>query len=239
MAEHTSGDQFTPAYRVLKFVLLGPFLHYLGRPWAEGMEHVPADGGVIMASNHLAVVDSYYLALKLKRPICFLAKQEYFEGKGPFGRLMRWMMLSVNQIPVSRDDRDQAEAALMKAAELVRDGRVWGVYPEGTRSPDGRLHRGRTGMARVAAMTGAPVVPVAMIGTREAQPLGSNRVRRVDVGMRLGAPMYFPRSGPGTPSAEELREFTDRVMAAIRELGGQEYVDSYAKRSEHHRRSIR
>ena len=223
-------------YRLLRRVLIGPALHGLGRPFADGLEHVPSTGGVIIASNHLAVVDSFYLALMVKRPICYLAKREYFEATGVRGAMARWVMNNINQIPVHRTDGAQAGEALQAAAELVRSGRAWGVYPEGTRSPDGRLYRGRTGVARVAAMTGAPVVPVAMINTRAANPPGSRMVRPVRVGMRFGEPLHFTQGGPAHPPTKaELRAFTDKVMASLRELGGQEYTDEYAPRSEHRR----
>ncbi|RLV48059.1 1-acyl-sn-glycerol-3-phosphate acyltransferase [Nocardioides mangrovicus] len=234
MGEPERPEENPLLWQFLKHVAMGPALRVLGRPFAEGVDNIPETGGVILASNHLAVVDSFYLGLMTKRPICYLAKQEYFEGKGTRGAVVRWAFTNLNQIPVDRADGEQADASLKAAARVVEEGRVWGVYPEGTRSPDGRLYKGRTGVARVAALTGAPVVPVAMIGTREAHPPGHRFVRFHKVGMRFGEPMQFADTGK-EPAREELRAFTDQVMKELQRLGGQEYADEYAPRSTHKR----
>ncbi|HSA40263.1 MAG TPA: lysophospholipid acyltransferase family protein, partial [Mycobacterium sp.] len=149
-------------YWLFKYIFLGPLLYVIGRPQTRGMEHLPVDGPAILASNHLAVMDSFYLPLMVRRRITFLAKQEYFTGTGVKGRLLAWFYTVAGQVPIDRADADAAQAALATAERILSQGKLLGMYPEGTRSPDGRLYKGKTGLARLALETGVPVIPVAM-----------------------------------------------------------------------------
>lgn len=157
-------------YWLFKYIFMGPLLSLLGRPKVEGLEHVPASGAVILASNHLAVADSFFLPLVVRRRITFLAKAEYFTGTGLKGWFTRWFYSVSGQVPIDRTDADAAQAALDTAKRLLDEGKLLGMYPEGTRSPDGRLYKGKTGLARLALETGIPVIPVAMIGTDVVNP---------------------------------------------------------------------
>ena len=152
-------------YWLFKYIFMGPLLSLLGRPKVEGLEHVPQSGPVILASNHLAVADSFYLPLVVSRRITFLAKAEYFTGTGLKGWFTRWFYTVAGQVPIDRTDADSAQSALTTAERILGEGKLLGMYPEGTRSPDGRLFKGKTGLARVALTSGVPVIPVAMIGT--------------------------------------------------------------------------
>ena len=156
----------------MKRVFVGPLLHLVYRPWVRGAENVPEEGAAILASNHLAVIDSFFLPLVLDRELVFIGKQEYFTGPGVKGRLTAGFMRGVGTIPVDRGGGKASEAALRTGLRRLADGDLFGIYPEGTRSPDGRLYRGKTGIARLALESGAPVIPVAMVGTDEAQPPG-------------------------------------------------------------------
>ena len=154
-------------YWVLKYALLGPWLRLFFRPWVEGVEHIPAKGPAIIASNHLSFSDSIFMPLMVPRRVTFLAKQEYFTGRGLKGWLIRMFFTGVGQVPIDRASGTAAKAALETGKRILAEGKLLGIYPEGTRSPDGRLYRGKTGMARMALEAGVPVIPVAMIGTRE------------------------------------------------------------------------
>lgn len=215
-------------YWLFKFVFMGPVLSLLGRPKVEGLEYVPASGPVILASNHLAVADSFYLPLVVRRRITFLAKAEYFTGKGVKGWFTRWFYTAAGQVPIDRADADAAQAALGTAERLLNEGKLLGMYPEGTRSPDGRLYKGKTGLARLALQTGVPVIPVAMIGTDSVNPPGSKMWRFGRVGVRFGKPMDFSRfEGMGGNRFIE-RAVIDEVIYELMQLSGQEYVDIYA-----------
>lgn len=215
-------------YWVFKYVLVGPILRLLGRPRIEGLENVPASGPVILASNHLAVVDSLYLPLLYPRRITFLAKSEYFTTPGIKGRFNKFFYTAAGQVPIDRSGGKASEGALTAAREVLEQGKVLGLYPEGTRSPDGRLYKGKTGIARVALETGAPVIPVAMIGTDIMNPIGSKSYRPTKIVVRLGEPMDFSRyEGMGGSRFIE-RAITDEIMYALMKLSGQEYVDIYA-----------
>ncbi|ORX03448.1 lysophospholipid acyltransferase family protein [Mycolicibacillus trivialis] len=215
-------------YWLFKYILLGPLLSLLGRPKVEGLEHIPPSGAVILASNHLAVMDSFYLPLVVRRRITFLAKSEYFTGTGLKGRLTRWFYTVVGQVPIDRTDADAAQAALDTAKRLLEEGKLLGMYPEGTRSPDGRLYKGKTGLARLALETGIPVIPVAMIGTDVVNPPGTKMLRFGRVTVRFGKPMDFSRfDGLGGNRFIE-RAVIDEVMYELMGLSGQEYVDIYA-----------
>ncbi len=215
-------------YWLFKYILLGPPLIMLYRPKVEGLQYVPSSGPVILASNHLAVIDSFFLPLVVRRRITFLAKAEYFTGTGFKGWLMRWFFTAVGQVPIDRADADSAQAALQIATRLLDEGKMLGMYPEGTRSPDGRLYKGKTGLARLALETGVPVVPVAMTGTDVINPPGSTMLRFGRVGIRFGKPMDFSRFEGMAGNRFIERAVTDEVIYELMELSGQEYVDIYA-----------
>jgi 1-acyl-sn-glycerol-3-phosphate acyltransferase len=211
----------------LSRVVIGPALRLLGRPRVTGLEHVPARGPAILASNHLSVIDSIYLPLVIPRPVIFPAKAEYFSAKGPLGRIWAAYLRSTNQLAMDRGDTRSAQATLEAAAEILRRGDLFGFYPEGTRSPDGRLYRGRAGLGWLALNTGAPVIPVAMVGTRKMLPPGAPLPRPTRVEIKLGKPMEFAHL-VGDPPGRARRTIADEVMRAIADLSGQEYVHEYA-----------
>ena len=215
-------------YWLLKYILLGPLLAILGRPKVEGLEYVPQSGPVILASNHLAVMDSFYLPLVVRRRITFLAKSEYFTGTGLKGWLSRWFFTAVGQVPIDRSNADTAQAALDTADRVLREGKLLGMYPEGTRSPDGRLYKGKTGLARLALETGVPVIPVAMIGTNVVNPPGTTMLRFGRVTVRFGKPMDFSRFDGLAGNRFIERAVIDEVIYELMGLSGQEYVDIYA-----------
>ncbi|SDE27329.1 lysophospholipid acyltransferase family protein [Rhodococcus tukisamuensis] len=215
-------------YWLFKYVLLGPILYVLGRPTIEGAEHLPTDGPAILASNHQAVVDSFYLPMRSPRRITFLAKSEYFTGAGLKGRFQKWFFSALGQVPIDRTGADAAGDALKAGLQVLADGKLLGIYPEGTRSPDGRLYKGKTGMARMALQAGVPVIPVAMIGTDKLNPIGSRLPRPGKIVIRVGPPLDFSRfNGMGGNRFVE-RAVTDEVMYTLMKLSGQEYVDVYA-----------
>lgn len=215
-------------YWLFKYVLLGPLLSLLGRPKVEGLEHVPSSGPAILASNHLAVMDSFFLPLVVRRRITFLAKAEYFTGTGFKGWFQRWFFTAVGQVPIDRTDADSARAALTTAQQVLSQGKLLGMYPEGTRSPDGRLYKGKTGLARLALETGVPVIPVAMIGTNVVNPPGTSMLRFGRVTVRFGKPMDFSRFEGMAGNRFIERAVTDEVIYELMGLSGQEYVDIYA-----------
>jgi 1-acyl-sn-glycerol-3-phosphate acyltransferase len=209
----------TVFFWLLKHVLLGPFLRALFRPLVSGS--VPA-GPAIIAANHLSFSDSLFLPLVVPGQLVFIGKDDYFVGKGIKGRIMAAFFRGVGTIPVDRRGGSEAADALSTALRVLREGRLFGIYPEGTRSPDGRLYRGKTGVARLAVESGAPVVPCALVGTDEIQPTGyrlPKKIMRVQV--KFGEPLRFPEDA-------DLRAVTDEVVQAIQALSGQEYVDVYA-----------
>jgi 1-acyl-sn-glycerol-3-phosphate acyltransferase len=215
---------------VLK-VILGLLMRVLYWPVVEGVEHIPGDGPVIVAGNHVTFVDSLFLSLVVERQVYFIGKDEYVTGKGLKGRLMAWFFTTCGMIPVDRDGGHGGVAALMTGRRVLEEGRIFGIYPEGTRSPDGRLYRGRTGVARLALMTGAPVVPFAMVGTDKVQPGGSGMLRIAPVTIRFGRPLEFARYEGMDRDRYVLRAVTDEVMSEVMRLGGQEYVDMYATKA--------
>jgi 1-acyl-sn-glycerol-3-phosphate acyltransferase len=216
------------AYWIFKYILLGPLLALLGRPKIEGLEYVPQSGPAILASNHLAVMDSFYLPLVVRRRITFLAKSEYFTGKGFKGWWSRWFFTAVGQVPIDRSNADSAQAALDTAERVLGDGKLLGMYPEGTRSPDGRLYKGKTGLARLALQTGVPVIPVAMIGTNKVNPPGTSMLRFGKVTVRFGKPMDFSRFDGLAGNRFIERAVIDEVIYELMGLSEQEYVDIYA-----------
>lgn len=206
---------------------LTPFLMVLFRPKVTGLRNVPATGPVILASNHLSFSDSVFMPLVVPRKVTFLAKSEYFTSPGPKGLLKKLTFIALGQVPVDRSGGRRSEAALITGLKVLSDGNCLGIYPEGTRSPDGRLYKGRTGLVRLALESGAPVVPVAMFDTDKIQPTGKVIPKIMRVKMVFGEPIYF--KGDST-NLQVLRDLTDELMRKIQELSGQEYVDIFATR---------
>lgn len=216
------------AYFILKTFILGPLLRVLFRPWVRGIENIPASGAAILASNHLSFSDSIFLPLQSRRPVVFLAKSEYFTGKGLKGALTRWFFKSTGQLPIDRSGGKASEASLNTGLGVLGSGQVLGIYPEGTRSPDGRLYRGRTGIARMALEAKVPVIPVAMIDTEKVQPIGKRLPRIRRIGIIVGQPLDFSRFDGMEGDRIVLRAVTDEIMYELMKLSGQEYVDAYA-----------
>jgi 1-acyl-sn-glycerol-3-phosphate acyltransferase len=215
-------------YWLMKRVIAGPLLRGMFRPWVRGLDNVPASGGAILASNHLAVIDSFVLPLVLSRKIRFIGKAEYFTGTGIKGRLKAGFFRGVGTIPVDRGGGKASEAALRTGLQVLESGNLFGIYPEGTRSPDGRLYRGKTGVARLALEAGVPVIPVAMIDTNVAQPIGQVIPKPMRLGIVIGDPLDFSRYKGMENDRFILRSVTDEIMYALMSLSGQEYVDVYA-----------
>ena len=216
---------------VMRHVLIGPPMRLLTGLRVEGRENVPREGGLIVASNHLSFVDSIVIPLACGRQVHFLGKSEYFEGKGLRGAAVRWFHSTGGTIPVDRTDPRAAAASLEMSEDVLRQGEAFGVYPEGTRSPDGRLHRGRTGVARMALSTGATVLPCGVIGTDHVQPSGSNGFRPAKVTVKFGKPLDFTGRFDGVPLGRARREVTDEIMTAIQRLSGQEEAGVYNERA--------
>jgi 1-acyl-sn-glycerol-3-phosphate acyltransferase len=211
-------------YQALKSFLI-PILTLLFRPKVTGLRNVPQSGPVIIASNHLSFSDSIFMPLVVPRKVTFLAKSEYFTSPGIKGFIKKITFIALGQVPVDRSGGRRSEAALLTGLDLLAEGACIGIYPEGTRSPDGKLYKGRTGIARMAIESGAAIVPVAMFNTAEIQPTGKvvPKVQRVE--MIFGEPLYYKGD---TSDLKVLREITDEIMNKIQELSGQEYVDMYA-----------
>ncbi len=218
-------------YWVLRTIVLGPILRLLFRPWVQGLEHVPETGPAILASNHLSFSDSIFLPLVVKRKITFLAKSDYFTGRGVKGKLTAIFFKGAGQLPVDRSGGRASEAALRTGVRVLSEGELLGLYPEGTRSPDGRLYRGKTGVARMALEAGCPVLPVAMIDTDKIQPIGKKMPRIMRVGIKIGAPLDFSRYDGMAGDRFVLRSITDEIMYELMVLSGQEYVDMYAAKA--------
>ena len=216
-------------YRVLHTVV-PPVAKAVWRPRVTGLEHVPATGGVLLASNHLSFVDSVVIPVVVPRKVVFLAKSDYFTGTGVRGALSRAWFEGLGMLPVDRDDTAAALASLDTALAVLGRGEAFGIYPEGTRSRDGRLYRGRTGVAHLALTAGCPVVPVGLHGTDDLQPVGSNLPRLAQVTVRFGEPIEAAGEYDGVPSGRARRDLTDRIMAAIGELSGQEPAGVYNER---------
>jgi 1-acyl-sn-glycerol-3-phosphate acyltransferase len=211
-------------YWFLKFVAIGPAVKLVVRPQAEGTEHVPAEGAAILASNHLSAADWIFMPLSLKRRVTFLAKAEYFTGKGVKGFLQRVFFAGSGQVPIDRSSASAAEDAIRTGIRILREGNLLGIYPEGTRSPDGRLYRGKIGVARMALETGAPVVPVAMVYRFRKLPFGR---KLLQVRVKFGQPLDFSRYEGMAGDRFVERSITDEIMYDIMTLSGQEYVDVY------------
>jgi 1-acyl-sn-glycerol-3-phosphate acyltransferase len=214
-------------YGILR-AFLTPFLMILFRPKVKGLRHVPASGPLIIASNHLSFSDSIFMPLVVPRKVTFLAKSEYFTSPGPKGLLKKLTFIALGQVPVDRSGGRRSEAALITGLKVLAEGKCLGIYPEGTRSPDGRLFKGRTGIARLAIESGAPIIPVAMFNTEKIQPTGTVVPKVMRVKMIFGEAMYF--DGDST-DLQYLRDVTDKIMSTIQEMSGQEYVDAYATKA--------
>jgi 1-acyl-sn-glycerol-3-phosphate acyltransferase len=217
-------------YYLLKYLLLGPWLRLIFRPQVEGREHVPNRGAAIIASNHLSFSDSIFMPLMVKRKVTFVAKSEYFTGKGLKGWLVKMFFVGVGTIPVDRSGGRAAQAAIETGLRVLREGKLFGIYPEGTRSPDGRLYRGKTGVARLALESGAPVIPVVMLNADEIQPPGKVLPKIKQVKIRFGKPLDFSRYEGLAGDRFVERAVTDEIMYELMELSGREYVDVYAQK---------
>lgn len=215
-------------YLFLKNVIVGPFLLTVFRPFIRGAENVPPKGAVIFASNHLSFIDSVFLPIVVDRQIRFLAKSEYFTGRGLKGWIVKKFFIAIGQLPIDRSGGKASEASLNTGLEHLATGGQLGIYPEGTRSHDGRLYRGRTGIARMVLESGATVIPVAMIDTDKVMPVGTKipKVRRI--GVVFGEPLDFSRFAGMEGDRFVLRSITDEIMYELSHLSGQEYVDVYA-----------
>ena len=214
-------------YQALKFTGT-PVLRAAYHPWIRGKDNIPTEGAAILASNHNAVWDSVFLPMMLDREVVFMGKADYFTGTGVKGWATKEFMRAIGTIPVDRSGGRASEAALKAGLDRLARGELFGIYPEGTRSPDGRLYRGKTGVARMALLSGAPVIPVAMIGTHAAQPIGQRIPSRTNIGMVIGEPLDFSRYQALSKDRYVLRAITDEIMYNLMMLSGQEYVDLYA-----------
>ncbi len=213
-------------YRVAELTV-SPTLRLLFRPQVTGVENLPRTGPAIIAANHISATDEIFTPMAARRQVFYFAKAEYFTGEGLRGRVTAEVFRQLGQVPVNRSDPKAAASTIDIGVELLAEGRALGIYPEGTRSPDGRLHRFRTGVARLALRTGAPVIPVGIVGSDRVLPPGAMRWHRAPVSVHFGAPLDFSGRAEQERSARVLREVTETVRAAIQALSGQEYVDSY------------
>lgn len=212
----------------MKHLIAGPLLKGIFRPWVVGLENVPENGAVILASNHLSFIDSIILPLVVDRRISFLAKSDYFTRKGFKGWATKTFMLATGQIPIDRSGGKASEDSLNTGLTVLARGDVLGIYPEGTRSPDGKLYRGRTGVARMILEGDVPVVPVAMVDTEKIMPIGKRLPKIGRIGIVIGAPIEFSRFEGMEGDRFILRSVTDEIMYSLHGLGEQEYVDVYA-----------
>ncbi|MDX2377157.1 1-acyl-sn-glycerol-3-phosphate acyltransferase [Microbacterium sp. LRZ72] len=215
-------------YWLMKYIVIGPVLKAIFRPWVVGRANVPAQGGAILASNHLSFIDSVFLPLMIDRPVAFLAKSDYFTGKGIKGWATRVFFKATGQLPIDRSGGKASEASLNTGLSVLAREDLLGIYPEGTRSPDGKLYRGRTGIARMALEARVPVVPVVMVDTSQIMPIGTRLPRIGRVGVVIGEPLDFSRFAGLEGDRYVLRSVADEIMVALQRLGEQEYEDVYA-----------
>ena len=225
-------------YWFMKNLIVGPILRTAFRPWVTGHEHIPKTGGVILASNHLSFIDSVFLPLLIDRQVSFLAKSDYYTGTGVKGWITKTFMKSAGMLPIDRSGGKASEASLQTGLGVLERGEVLGIYPEGTRSPDAKLYRGRTGVARMILEGNVPVLPVAMIDTEKVMPIGKRlpKVRRI--GMVIGEPLDFSRFHGMEGDRFILRSITDEIMYELSRLSGQEYLDVYATSVKEKRASL-
>lgn len=212
----------------MKYVVIGPIVKAIFRPWIVGRGNVPAEGAAILASNHLSFIDSIFLPLMIDRPMSFLAKSDYFTGRGIKGWATKLFFKATGQIPIDRSGGKASEASLNTGLQVLGGGNLLGIYPEGTRSPDGKLYRGRTGIARMAMEAKVPVIPVVMVDTDTMMPIGRKLPRIMRVGVVIGEPLDFSRYEGMENDRYILRSVTDEIMVALHRLGEQEYEDVYA-----------
>lgn len=215
-------------YGLLKWVIVGPWLRIIYRPKVEGLNNIPKTGAAIVASNHVSFSDSIFLPLVVRRKIIFIAKSDYFTGKGIKGLISRLFFSGVGAIPVDRTGGRAAHGALETGMRVLGEGELFGIYPEGTRSPDGKLYRGKTGVARLALRSQSPVIPVAMLNTGELQPIGKRLPSIGRVRIKIGEPIDFSRYEGLDGDRVVERAVTDQIMYALMELSGQDYIDEYA-----------
>jgi 1-acyl-sn-glycerol-3-phosphate acyltransferase len=225
-------------YWFMKNLIAGPLLKSTFRPWVTGTHNIPKTGAVILASNHLSFIDSVFLPLVIDRNVAFLAKSEYFTGKGLKGWATKMFFKATGMLPIDRSGGKASEASLNTGLKRLATGNVLGIYPEGTRSPDGKMYRGRTGVARMILEGHVPVVPVAMIDTEKVMPIGTRipKVRRI--GVVIGEPLDFSRFEGLEGDRFILRSITDEIMYELQKLSGQEYVDVYATSVKEKRASV-
>jgi 1-acyl-sn-glycerol-3-phosphate acyltransferase len=215
-------------YWLMKNIIAGPLLKGIFRPWVTGADNIPKQGAVILASNHLSFVDSVFLPICIDRDMVFLAKSEYFTTKGIKGWATKWFMKGTGMLPIDRSGGKASEASLNTGLRVLAEGRVLGIYPEGTRSPDGKLYRGRTGIARMVLESGVPVVPVAMIDTEKVMPIGAKWPKLRRPGIIIGKPLDFSRFQGMEGDRFILRAVTDEIIYELAGLSGQQYEDVYA-----------
>jgi 1-acyl-sn-glycerol-3-phosphate acyltransferase len=215
-------------YWLMKYIVIGPIVKAIFRPWIIGRKQVPSQGAAILASNHLSFADSIILPLMLERPVAFLAKSDYFTGRGLKGWATRLFFKGTGQIPIDRSGGKASEASLNTGLQVLGKGDLLGIYPEGTRSPDGKLYRARTGIARMALEARVPVVPVVMVDTDTMMPIGQRVPRVMRVGIIIGEPLDFSRFAGMENDRYILRSVADEIMVALQRLGQQEYEDVYA-----------
>ena len=228
-AMHTRGLEFEAMfYWQMKYIAIGPLLKAIFRPWVVGRDNVPASGAAILASNHLSFADSIFLPLMIDRPMSFLAKSDYFTGRGLKGWATRVFMKGTGQLPIDRSGGKASEASLNTGLQVLGRDALLGIYPEGTRSPDGTLYRGRTGIARMALEAKVPVIPVVMVDTDTAMPIGRRLPRVQRIGVVIGEPLDFSRYAGMENDRYILRSVTDEIMVALQRLGAQKYEDVYA-----------
>lgn len=217
-------------YDFLKRFAVRPLMKIFIRVDLQGISNVPQSGAGILASNHLSVSDSVFLPAMLERPVIFLAKDDYFNGRGLKGRITAWFFRNINQLPMDRSGGQKSAASLASAKKALDEGKILGIYPEGTRSPDGRLYRAKLGVAKLALESGAPVIPVAMIGTDKLQPIGQSLPRPGKIQIKIGKPLSFEHLAGKHDDPQALRACADEIRQAINVLSGQSYVDIYAPR---------
>ncbi|MGO4300522.1 lysophospholipid acyltransferase family protein [Leifsonia sp. RAF41] len=215
-------------YWLMKYVVVGPLLRAIFRPWVVGLENIPAEGAAILASNHLSFIDSVFLPIEVDRRVSFLAKSDYFTRRGLRGWATKAFMNATGQLPIDRSGGKASEASLNTGLAVLARGKILGIYPEGTRSPDGKLYRGRTGVARMILEAGVPVVPVAMVDTAKVMPIGRRLPKIGRIGIIVGKPLDFSRFDGMEGDRFILRSVTDEIMYELQRLGEQEYVDVYA-----------
>lgn len=214
-------------YRALELTL-APAMRVFFRAEVTGFENVPTTGPVILAGNHVSFADEFFTPMAARRRVTYLAKAEYFDSPGIKGRVMAAFFGGLGHVPVDRDSTRAAAATIDTCVQVLAEGRAFGIYPEGTRSPDGRLYKFRTGVSRVALRSGAPVVPVGLVGTRDVQPPGARVWHRAPVQVHFGQPLYFGQLADQERSSKVLRDVAETIRESVQKLTGQDYVDSYA-----------